>query len=324
MARLVRKEAALDFARAVDKFLEYCRAKGLSEHTVSWYGGKLASFGEYIGGLNPGDIKAEHIRGFILERQEEVAVETINGYLRTLKAFFGFLVREGRLTENPMRAVPMVKGKKAVIPAFSREQVLRLLRMPDKSTFKGFRDYMIMLVMLDTGMRISEVCGLKVKDLDVSTGVIKVLGKGNKERFVYVSERTVRELKVYLCECLAEATEDWPLFPNQWGGRLSRRTFEESLSEYGRLAGISGVRVSPHTFRHTFAKEYLLNGGDMVSLQRLLGHTTLEMVRRYVNLLDREIAAQHNKFSPVEALLGEGKPRGLGVGRGSPGRRGQA
>lgn len=252
MKRLKRKESTMDFLAEVGKFLCYCRAKGLSEETIAWYERKLKGFASHVGVINPYNVDAEKIREFILDKQGKVSTDTINGYLRVLRAFFNYLVREGVLGDNPMGSVNLVKGKKVVIGAFSQEQLMRLFRMPDKSTFKGYRDYLMMLVLLDTGLRVSELVRLNVGDVDKETGAVKVLGKGNKERMVYLGPKVLKELKLYLFECLQKADAEWPLFPNQWGGRLSLRTFEDSLAEYGRLAGIKGVRVSPHTFRHSF------------------------------------------------------------------------
>jgi integrase/recombinase XerD len=252
MKRIKRKITAIDFLSQIEKFLIYCRAKGLSEETVAWYDRRLKGFANHVGIKNPLDIDSDTIRKFILDKQGEVSTDTLNGYLRVLRAFFNYQVREGELSASPMGGVSLVKGKKVVIAAFSQEQLQRLFRMPDKSTFKGYRDYLMMLVLLDTGLRVSELIRLKVSDVDKETGAVKVLGKGNKERLVYLGPKVLKELKQYLFECLNQSDAGWPLFPNQWGRNLSLRTFEDSLAEYGKLAGIKGVRVSPHTFRHSF------------------------------------------------------------------------
>lgn len=257
MSRLKRRVSAMDYFTEVENFITYCRAKGLSEETITWYQRKLKGFSSRVDVSNLLALEAKHIREFILSKQGHVTTDTINGYLRVLRAFFNHLVREGSLMENPMASISLVKGRVPVISAFNQEQLKMLFRMPDKSTFKGYRDYLMMLVLLDTGLRISELLKVNIGDFDKEAGSIKVLGKGNKERIVYLGPKAQKELKHYLLECLPDMDSDCPLFPNQFGKSLSVRTFEDSLTEYGSQAGIKGVRVSPHTFRHSFRKAVL-------------------------------------------------------------------
>lgn len=252
MKRLTRVKGTLDWDEAVERFLDYCQSKELSGKSVCWYSICLEAFRKFTDGVPPHEVTPDLVRKFILSRRQSVSVSTVNNNLRALRAFFNFLANEKYLAESPMKSVPLLKARGSIIQTFTPQQLTTLLRMPDRSKFTGYRDYCMMLVLLDTGIRLSEIIGLKVKDLDTETGGLKVLGKGNKERIVYVSPRVLRELNTYLKECLEEATPEWPLFPNQWGKRLNSRSFQDALKEYGKLAGIEGVRVSPHTFRHTF------------------------------------------------------------------------
>jgi integrase/recombinase XerD len=134
---------------------------------------------------------------------------------------------------------------------------------------------------------------------------VKVFGKGRKERMVPIQKRMISQLRVYLAERGTNVATTH-LFVTVDDRPMTLRTFEQGITNIGMKAGVSNVRVSPHTFRHTFAKLYIQNGGDVFSLQRILGHTSLEMVRNYVNLFSTEVFRQHAKFSPMEHMSLEG------------------
>lgn len=202
---------------------------------------------------------------------------------------------------NMAEEIKLVKAEKKMIQTFTKEQVVALLQQPDKKTFTGLRDYTMMVVMLETGMRIGELLHLKVDDVFLKELEIRIQkGKGGKARRVPIQKTCAKILKQYLGERDDAATD--ALFISINEAPLNIRTFQENVQEYGRKAGITGVRVSPHTFRHTMAKFYILNGGDVFTLQQILGHSTLDMVRYYVELFSKDIKEQHQKYSPVEHM----------------------
>ena len=176
-----------------------------------------------------------------------------------------------------------------------------MLRQCNRKTFIGLRDYTILLTLIDTGLRVSELCGLGVCDIDWSSGFMRVLGKGSKERLVPFGTTLRRALHEYIGR-KGQFGGDHYLFVNQFAQRLDRRVVRLILLKLGEKAGVKGVRISPHTCRHTFAKNWILNGGDPFSLQRILGHTTQQMVSHYVNLAANDIRVQHSKFSPADRL----------------------
>lgn len=159
-----------------------------------------------------------------------------------------------------------------------------------------------MLMLLDTGIRVSELAGLELGKVDLSAGFITVCGKGNKERQVPlgITMRTVLAKWLMMRNQITHA--DPYLFVARDGRQLKVRTIQDEITYYGEKAGIVGVRVSPHTFRHTFAKMWIMNGGDAFSLQKILGHTAMDMVRKYVNLATNDVAEQHRKFSPADRI----------------------
>ncbi len=168
------------------------------------------------------------------------------------------------------------------------------------------RDRAIVLLLLDTGLRVSEAAGIGLADLRPD-GTIKVRGKGARERVVPVGAATRRAIAGVL-EGRAPSAGDAPLFTGAAGGRLTLTGIQQLLRRLRTRAGVAR-RCNPHTFRHTFAHRYLMNGGDVFTLQRMLGHSSLEMVRRYVALADGDMATRHRAASPADNLLAV-RPRG--------------
>lgn len=143
---------------------------------------------------------------------------------------------------------------------------------------------------------------IRLKDIDKTDSTVRVMGKGSKERDVHFGVIARRAMMEYQ-ERLVDLETDY-LVVTEYGKPMQARIAHEQIARYGANAGIQGIRVSPHTFRHTFAKNWIANGGDVFSLQKMLGHTTMEMVRRYVNLANDDVAKAHRSYSPADRMLG--------------------
>ena len=184
------------------------------------------------------------------------------------------------------------------------EEVEILLDLPDEKTALGLRDKTILELMYSCGLRISEVTGLDTAKIDFSERCILVLGKGNKERFVPIGARVQRVVWKYLQKYRPQPAN--PLCPavflTHLGNPLTTDRLRYIIEKNTRKIGIEGIRRSPHTLRHTFAISYLRNGGDVFSLQRILGHSSLEIVRIYVNMGQADIKDCHRRFSPADNL----------------------
>ena len=274
-----------------------------------------------------GEVTAAHLRAFIIHLRERRCFEdhplvkpqerslsgaTVNTYLRTLRTFFSWLVAEEIIAESPFRRVRIPLAPRKVIPTFSEEQFRRLLEVIDTSSPEGYRDYTMMLVLLDTGLRVSELTGLRLGNVSIEEGLLKVWGKGNKERVVPMGRQVARHLWRYVS--LYRPEPALPrldvVFLTRDGRPLSKDRMDNLMRKYGRRAGIAGVRISPHTLRHTAAVTFLRNGGDVFSLQRMLGHSSLDMTRRYCQLADVDVKRAHMTASPVDNLgLGLPRPR---------------
>ena len=229
---------------------------------------------------------------------------TINGYLRALQAFWSWLEREDFIQQNPFARLKIPKAPKKIIPIFSEAQLRQLFGAVNISSPIGYRDYTIMLTLLDTGIRCSELTSLRLTDVNLEGRLLKVWGKGNKERLVPIGAKVQKALWKYLaCYRPEPATPRYgQVFLTRDGCPLTKDRLEAIVERYGKKAGIAGVRVSPHTFRHTMAVTFLRNGGDVFSLQRILGHSQLEVVRGYVNLAQSDISRVHRRNSPADNL----------------------
>ena len=264
-------------------------------------------------------ISRREVRAFILYLQQKrcfsghrfnhvqdrgISGHTINCYLRSIRNFFSWLVSENIIAANPLDQVKIPRPPRKVIPTFSNYQIQQLLSVIDASTADGYRDYTIILTLLDTGLRVSEMCSLRLSDLRLEDGMLKVLGKGNKERLIPIGKHVQRLLWRYISRYRPEPAlpNSDLLFLTMDGRPLTKDRVDKIMTYYGRKAGLAGVRCSPHTLRHTAAVSFLRNGGDVFSLQRMLGHASLEMTRRYCELADIDVKKAHATASPVDNL----------------------
>jgi len=291
---------------ALQEFLDYGRTKNLSPHTIGYYRDRLRLFFGYCRDTQhinePNLVTVVSARGFITYAMDKgYSIKTINHTMTAVKALYNYLMDEGTIPISPVARIKPLKTEHKMIHAFGDKDIEDMLRQCNRKTFVGLRDYTILLTLIDTGLRVSELCGLEAGDIDWSSGFMRVLGKGSKERQVPFGMTLRRALRDYVNR-KGHVGGDHRLFVNQFAQPLDRRLVRLILVKLGQKAGVTGVRVSPHTCRHTFAKNWILNGGDPFSLQRILGHTTQEMVSQYVNLATEDIRVQHSKFSPGDRL----------------------
>jgi integrase/recombinase XerD len=295
---------ALDYDVARESFMRYCRVKNLSDQSLRYYSEGLKALFEGLRDLGvdkPLAVTSDHIDDLILAKKDDGLSDAyVNSLLRGWRVFFRFLHEDGYLPTNPTEKTRLIKAERRIIQTFTREQIKALLAVPDRTTFTGYRNYVLMLTLFETGIRIAEAEALKVTDIRWRDRVMVVYGKGRKERIVPFQKTLEKHLKEYIA-IRGPLDHDY-VFVNIDNRPMKKRAMQDEIRKIGLEANIKGVRVSPHTFRHTFAKIYIMNGGDVFSLQKILGHTTLQMVQTYVSLFGTDIAAQHRKYSPLESL----------------------
>lgn len=244
---------------------------------------------------------------------EKASPSTRNKRLAHLKAFFSWCAKEGYIPANPAEGIKRAKEDIDNIRHVSLEEVKKLLQQPDKKTYTGLRDYCLMLVQIDTGVRPGELLQVRVSDLSLESREIRIrpeVAKTRVGRTLVINPFTAQQIARFLRirpECWGD---DVPLFASENGITLNENDWAKRVRNYCKKAGI---KVTPYGLRHTFAIEFLKAGGDPFSLQRILGHTDLTMTRRYVRLSQDDIKEVHEKASPVQKLqqMGKRAPRKL-------------
>lgn len=271
-------------------YLLDCNYRGLAHDTIKSKNNTIHLFVRWVSKQGE-DFDA---RKFFVELREQGAKPlTLSTYHSRLKVWFDFLVKEGELEASPLAKIPRPKMTQDQINPFTKEQIEALLLLA-----KSERDRAMILFMVDTGVRVSELCGLKVKDVDMANRRAVVLGKGNKFRAVHFGVRTARAI----WPLVHKSEPENPLFTSMFGGHLGRTAPFQMLKKLAKRAKITNVRCSPHTMRHTFAIMFLRNGGNIFALKELLGHADLKMCMKYLAISEADTADQHKKFSPGDSL----------------------
>lgn len=296
-----------DFDDCVERFIEHLRMKNRSEYTVDYYRRELRKFMRTLESMRlntrlnriTGEIIAsEYIR--YMREAKGVRHATIAATMRALRAFFNWALSQRIIKENPMREIEIGNVKHRTVETFTRQQIRDILDQPDRQLFVGLRDYTIMVTLLETGVRVRELCDIKVNDVRFADSQILIRGKNGDDRLVPIQAQASRVLKAYV-KARGYSPSDY-LFLSVDDKQMNRDGVGSRIKKYGRMANITNVRCSPHTFRHTFAKMSVKNGADLFTLQEILGHKTLDMVKIYVKLFSNDIKEAHARFSPIENL----------------------
>lgn len=279
--------------------------EGRSAHTLRDYQYHLKSCLQFLRkeGLKYVDeVNPLHLRRFLEEEKERgLDITSLNIRIRYIRACFHLLSNEGYIQKSPASVLKLFKDTDDQIRALSDDVVKLLLAQPDQRTFLGKRDYTLFLVMLDTGVRPSEVLKFQVDDFRGTYFTVRAaIAKDREERVLPVSAPTQQAVFSYL-----KVKRDWGgslLFPNQEGKLFTTNGLGQALQKYCQKAGIK-EKVRPYSFRHTFAVNYLKNGGKELYLKDILGHSSFVMTARYAKMTKDEFLAQHRAVNPVEFLF---------------------
>lgn len=237
---------------------------------------------------------------------DHIMPATFNGRLVYLRAFFKYCVQEGHIKSNPLEKVRKRKEANRAI-AIEQDVLKALLDAPDQSTFVGLRDYTLILLTLDTGIRPSEALSLIPKDFNATAREVYVPSKVAKTRVARtlpISDVTIKALRKLISVRAEEWAHDVPIFCSYEGNPLNRHTWGDRLEVYSKQIG---THIRPYDLRHVFALEFIRNGANAFTVQKALGHTTMEMTRRYVALVNDDLKAEHAKSSPIRALTEKAK-----------------
>jgi site-specific recombinase XerD len=294
---------------ALDAFLLSRQAMRCTAKTMEHYEYTLGAFIGYLDGAGVeyvGDVTAGHIRAYLVGLQKRGLRDTTqHAHARGIKTWLRWLVNEGDIQDTPMRRVAMPRLEQRVPAPFSPDDVQTLLAACDRATVTGSRDYAIILALLDTGLRASELVSLQIGDIDMRSGLCSVMGKGGKMRQVRVGARA-RQAILRMLSYRSGIEPGAPLWmaysvnAAERGG-LSRSGLQTLLHRLGRDTGVRPC--SPHRFRRTFALWCLRDGMDLHSLRLLMGHSNLVVLQRYLALAGEDVERAHIAHSPVDRLL---------------------
>ncbi len=310
----------ISLEKAIEGFAVAKQAEGRSSNTTEWYTYNLRVFQKWLIARERStvlsEIRADDVREFLASQRQEVELNvghptkeasrgllspnSILGRFSSISALFHWADQEGLLQANPIANVRRPRVPQKVVPTFTQDETKRLLaaceKLPEDSSL---RDRAIVLFLLDTGVRCHELLDLKLADLQLEEHRALVMGKGAKQRYVFFGKLARQALWRYLSLGRAEPMPGVEVvFINQDGTRLKERRLRFMLDRLGEIGQVPDVH--PHKFRHTAAVQFLRNGGNVFALQKMLGHTTLEMVRRYVELSQEDLAVAHKSASPAD------------------------
>ncbi len=282
--------------RHIEKFLRYLEIeRNASTHTIKNYKTDLHEFGIFLKDAPVESVDYLTIRRFLAHLKERnLASRSTARKLSSLRSFFRFLVKDGYLKVNPTDAVASPKQEKTLPKFLSETDVVSLIEAPDEATVRGLRDRAMLETLYSTGMRISELVGLREDDVDFIGGTVKVYGKGKKERLLPIGDRALKAIRNYLQKRNAVSRA---IFLNKNKKTLGARGFRKILDKYVRQASLK-EHISPHTLRHSFATHLLNRGADLRSVQELLGHANLSTTQIYTHLTTEKLKSVYEKAHP--------------------------
>lgn len=328
--RIVRRRTAptespsLDYTlkQAFDYFVSVKKAEGVRERTVEDYYKVMRFFSGWLGGMDTpvNDITTGVIRDYVLflteehvnERTGEIGLSphTVNIRIRFLRTFFNLLHREEIVDKNPADNVKQMRADHDTYEPMTDAEVDRLLSVMDVKEYAQFRDLVMTYLILDTGMRVNEVCHLEGADIDFKDKTIYLpasKNKNRKPRVIPLSNKTIRLLLELITENRQNFDSDY-VFLSNYGERYLPNSYRRRLHIHKESAGIER-RITPHSLRHLFCRNYILSGGDVFSLQRIVGHQDISTTRKYTEMTREDLQTQHSQFSPVLRLRHKYKRR---------------
>jgi len=312
-----------NFTPLVKQFLDYLKLeKHFSDYTIKSYGADLVQFCSFLSGeighanATPGatamtneqvddkQLKCEPltIREFLAYLYaQNYTKSTTARKLATLRSFFKFLIRRGQVSVNPLSTIRTPKQEKRLPKCLDLEQVQKLLDAPDDTGLLGARDKAMLEVLYSSGIRVSELVELEISDLDLQEGILRVRGKGRKDRLTPIGSQAIHAVQRYLelrnADTRTQGQPSQRVFLNKHGESLSTRSVRRKLDKYLVEAGLD-PGISPHTLRHSFATHLLNNGADLRSVQELLGHQSLSTTQIYTHLTTTRVKQVYDDAHP--------------------------
>ena len=301
------EQNSLTFQEGCNKYLDYCRARNLREGTINHYRQSYVQFGKFFDmNMQVCDIDEQIYQKYVVFLRETLHNDvSINSYLRDFITTMHFLMDEGYLARFRMQAI---KVDKSNVETYSEDELRILLKKPNikKCSFSEYQCWVMTNFLFSTAVRQRSLIHIKVKDIDFDNNVVHVTVTKNRKNLIVPFNQTMRNiLQEFLKYRQHKSTEDY-LFCNIFGQQLIKSTCYHMLYEYNKRRGVETTGI--HRYRHTFAKQWILNGGNVVSLSKILGHSSLQITQNYINLLVSDVSKEVStinlldKFSAREKI----------------------
>jgi integrase/recombinase XerD len=286
-----------------DQFLHHLRVeRGLAKNTIESYSRDLMKFFAFLEArsLPPLGVSQADLMDFITSLAGPLSIRSIARNISALKVFYRFLVSDAKIKTNPARLLSTPKLPRRLPGVLSRSEVDRLLDQPDTSTSRGQRDGAMLELLYATGLRVSELVGLKIPNINLEAGFVRTVGKGAKERMVPVGAKALKAIRDYLAHgrpALLKRKTSLFLFIGRRGKPITRQGFWKIIKHYGLKAGIRKA-LTPHSLRHSFATHLLEGGADLRSVQIMLGHADISTTQIYTHVTRERLKQVHEKYHP--------------------------
>lgn len=300
------KKSNLSIQEAFDLFIRKCKIKNLTDLSISSYEKKMVHFYEFIDKSEPiTAITKDTVDDYILWLRENTEANdiTINSYLRSVRAFLYFCMEDRYI---PTFKIQLIKAEKKIKETYTDDELVRLLEKPnvDNCSFSCYKTWVFENYLLGTGNRISTALDLHIGDINFQSGVIILRKTKNRKQQIIPLSATLAEILQGYLQIRGGEADDY-VFCNEYGEQASCRTYQQLVRRYNRKRGVE--KTSCHTFRHTFAKNWILNSGDMFRLQKILGHSDLTVTKEYVNMFGQDLQMDFEKFNPLDNLKSRSK-----------------
>jgi len=305
IAKIDNLPVSNELEKALCGYLLSCKVEGKTPKTLEIYDLAITRFVRFAQDnhlpLNPAEISAGDVRLYLLHCYERgLKPSSVHAYYRSLRTFFNWLESEELIKASPMKNIKPPRLPKQLVKPFSRKDIDKLLFYCSGRRFVDLRNRAILLLFIDTGLRLSELANIQLEDINMGQELIKVMGKGSKERVVRFGKVAQKAMVRYLLERRDDYSCLWVTASRK---PMSKFSIQTMVGRLCRMAGVVDAKPGPHTFRHTCAINFLRNGGDSCVLQYMLGHSTLEMTRRYLSSLGQEeLIRVHKQASPVDRM----------------------
>lgn len=286
--------------RYIEKFIRYLEIeRNASKHTIINYSIDLNSLKDFAGEIPVEKIDYVTLRRYlVILKDRNLSKVSVARKIASIRSFFKFLCREGIIKTNPATSLSTPKRDKYLPKFLDEADVVKLIESPEGEGEAALRDRAVLETLYSTGIRVSELVGLNVNHIDQIGGVVKVYGKGKKERMVPIGEKALQVIRQYLRKRRSgESDENAALLFNKNGGRITDRSIRRIINKYIVKTSIN-EKISPHTLRHSFATHLLNHGADLRSVQELLGHANLSTTQIYTHITTERLKSAYEKAHP--------------------------